>query len=85
VPTRVIVGEERHVCRVSCGAAHTACICASFKLWVWGLGDGGRLGLGDDFSTKYIPVLVPSLQGERIAALSCGTSTTIVATEVSVR
>ena len=67
--------------QISCGAAHTACAVASGQLFVWGCGDGGRLGLGEEhLGPQYEPVLVESLfhAGERIGSVSCGNSHTLV-------
>ena len=51
-----------------------------------GCGDGGRLGLGEgryDTLFKPTPVTnIPGLNGEKIATVSCGNTTTIVATEI---
>lgn len=67
--------------QISCGAAHTACVTASGQLFVWGCGDGGRLGIGEEcLGPQYEPVLVEALSaaGERIASVSCGNSHTLV-------
>jgi hypothetical protein len=48
---------------------------------MFGCGDGGRLGLGSDhLENKYVPTIVSSLINERIGSVSCGNSTTVVAT-----
>lgn len=38
------------------------------KLWIWGKGDGGRLGLGHEDSV-FVPTLNPNLDGVRCIAL----------------
>jgi len=87
IPTKLRIPSSndnpisKKVTKVSCGASHTACIGRSGELYVWGNGDGGRLGLGQDrMHTHYAPTLVDSLCHEIIADVSCGTSTTLVLT-----
>lgn len=47
VPTRVLVGrEDRSLKKISCGSAHTAVVTEAGLLYVFGCGDGGRLGIG---------------------------------------
>ena len=84
VPTRVIVdSQERKVRSLSCGYAHTAVISEVGQLYVFGCGDGGRLGLGHGkYDTVYSPVLVESLMHEKISSVSCGSVTTLVSTEI---
>ncbi|CAN0314464.1 unnamed protein product, partial [Ectocarpus sp. 8 AP-2014] len=85
VPTRVMVDSPTKVKEISCGAAHTACVTASGHLFIWGCGDGGRLGLGEErLGPQYEPVLVESLStgGQRIGAVSCGNSHTLAVTAV---
>ena len=82
VPTRVMVGaDDARVVRVSCGAGHSAVVTESGQLYVFGCGDGGRLGLGDyRMENAYLPTLVECLAHERVSSVSCGNSTTIALT-----
>ena len=83
IPTKIKSFNNEQVTKISCGAAHTACVTEFGKLWVWGCGDGGRLGLGsNNYRTIYNPLLVESLSNEVIYSVSCGNSTTLVATQV---
>lgn len=62
---------------ISCGLFHSA-IVVDGKVWIWGKGDGGRLGFGDEVS-QFVPRLNPNLEGIasvvlgglHSAALSC--------------
>lgn len=46
---------------ISCGLFHSA-IVVDGKVWIWGKGDGGRLGFGDEVS-QFVPRLNPNLEG----------------------
>ncbi|CAL9112540.1 unnamed protein product [Musa acuminata var. zebrina] len=52
---------------VSCGLFHSALL-VDGKFWMWGKGDGGRLGFGDE-NTVFVPTLNPNLEGVRSIAL----------------
>ncbi|KAH9322498.1 hypothetical protein KI387_017137 [Taxus chinensis] len=52
---------------ISCGLFHSALL-VDGKLYVWGKGDGGRLGLGTE-ETMYRPTLNPNLDCVRSVAL----------------
>jgi alpha-tubulin suppressor-like RCC1 family protein len=80
-PTRLLI-PCCTVVKVSCGAAHTACIGKSGEMYVWGSCDGGRLGLGrDQIGTRYTPTVVNSLRHEKIVDVSCGTFVSLALTE----
>ncbi|KAF7060663.1 hypothetical protein CFC21_067437 [Triticum aestivum] len=52
---------------ISCGLFHSALL-VDGAAWVWGKGDGGRLGLGDEASA-FVPRANPNLAGLRVLAL----------------
>merc|ERR1712196_520411 len=58
----------------------------SGDLFMWGSGDGGRLGMGEhDLSNKSAPTLVEYLASMevRVWRVACGASHTLIATEVT--
>jgi alpha-tubulin suppressor-like RCC1 family protein/Ca2+-binding EF-hand superfamily protein len=85
IPTRVLVGKDDvRIRKVSCGSAHTAIVTERCHLYIFGCGDGGRLGLGEGrYGNVYIPTLVESLLHERITSVSCGNTSTVALTEIS--
>jgi alpha-tubulin suppressor-like RCC1 family protein len=84
IPTKVLVGpEDKRIRKLSCGSAHTAVVTEAGQLYIFGCGDGGRLGNGEgQYHNLYVPTLVSSLLHEKIASVSCGNTTTIVCTEI---
>jgi alpha-tubulin suppressor-like RCC1 family protein len=52
---------------ISCGLFHSALL-VDGGAWVWGKGDGGRLGLGDE-SSAFVPRPNPNLSDLRLLAL----------------
>lgn len=52
---------------ISCGLFHSAAL-VDGQFWVWGKGDGGRLGLGHENSV-FVPTLNPHLGGVKSLAL----------------
>ncbi|KAM3259824.1 hypothetical protein ACQJBY_051236 [Aegilops geniculata] len=62
---------------ISCGLFHSALL-VDGAAWVWGKGDGGRLGLGDEASA-FVPRANPNLAGLRVLALGGIHSATLTA------
>ncbi|KAK7373500.1 hypothetical protein VNO80_06910 [Phaseolus coccineus] len=52
---------------LSCGLFHSSLV-ADGALWIWGKGDGGRLGFGHE-NSLYVPTLNPHLDNLRTLAL----------------
>ena len=85
----VLPGMSRgcNIRSISCGAGHTAAVTDTGQLFIWGCGDGGRLGLESGtvaltrpkhspaitVGTVYEPRLVKALEDHVIVSVSCGT------------
>ncbi|KAJ0403225.1 hypothetical protein P43SY_000033 [Pythium insidiosum] len=85
--------------KIACGPSHSALLTMDGRLYVWGAGDAGRLGLGDDRDVGedcvprnggHLRVLetpqrvdVAPLATERLVELSCGTAHTAVVSHVT--
>eukprot|EP00245_Coleochaete_scutata_P012098 TRINITY_DN4638_c0_g1_i1.p1 TRINITY_DN4638_c0_g1~~TRINITY_DN4638_c0_g1_i1.p1 ORF type:complete len:425 (+),score=61.67 TRINITY_DN4638_c0_g1_i1:61-1275(+) len=78
-PQKIPAFEGIKVRMVAAGAEHTAAITEDGRLYGWGWGHYGNLGLGDRLDRK-LPELVTSVQGERMAMVACGWRHTIAAT-----
>jgi hypothetical protein len=82
LPRRVEFFNERaaHVQHVSCGARHSAAVTDDGYLYVWGTGDHGELGLGDD-KVRTVPALVEALGNTTVRSVQTSVHFTAIITD----
>lgn len=83
IPTRKIESVPRlfenlpgkfKIIDISCGLAHALFLSDSGKVFSWGSGGNGRLGLGDCLDRSTEAVLITNLSHESIISVQCGAS-----------
>lgn len=95
VPMPLLLPSGVVVRKIACGPSHSAVLSVDGHLFVWGCGDGGKLGLGDgrDVGQDLVPrnggklgvlstptqVLDP-FANEKLVDVSCGAGHTVVLT-----
>ncbi|KAH9298425.1 hypothetical protein KI387_030107, partial [Taxus chinensis] len=57
---------------IAAGGWHSTALTTDAEVYAWGRGEHGRLGFGDDKSSKMVPQKVHHLAGETIVQVSCG-------------
>eukprot|EP01017_Pseudomicrothorax_dubius_P031314 TRINITY_DN3984_c0_g1_i5.p1 TRINITY_DN3984_c0_g1~~TRINITY_DN3984_c0_g1_i5.p1 ORF type:complete len:875 (-),score=162.05 TRINITY_DN3984_c0_g1_i5:35-2659(-) len=80
-PERINMDGERALF-VSCGLHHVGVVATTEKLYVWGDGACGQLGL-DSRESRSIPTMVEKLAAKSISYVSCGHYHTAVVTKES--
>ncbi|CAM6119340.1 unnamed protein product [Calypogeia fissa] len=80
VPRKVSAFEGIAVKMLAAGAEHTAAVTENGKLYGWGWGRYGNLGLGDR-NDRLVPGEVASVPGERFSLVACGWRHTIAVSD----
>ncbi|CAN6465749.1 unnamed protein product [Victoria cruziana] len=64
--------SELTLADIAAGGWHSTALTDDGEVYAWGRGEHGRLGFGDDKSSKMVPQKVTLLSGLLIAQISCG-------------
>jgi len=67
--------KSEFVKEISAGSFHVAVLTSKGKVYTWGKGENGRLGLGDTRDINY-PTLVEALEDRHVHSVACGSSFT---------
>ena len=79
----ILKDKNINIIKISCGEAHSLALTNNGKVYSWGFGSNGQLGLGfceDSFepgeglknSMRYKPVKIEALDEEKICNIKCG-------------
>ncbi|KAL2610465.1 hypothetical protein R1flu_029038 [Riccia fluitans] len=66
---------------IAAGGWHSMALTANGEVYGWGRGEHGRLGFGDDKSSKMVPAPVDVLAGESVIQISCGGTHSVALTK----
>ncbi|GBG62459.1 hypothetical protein CBR_g30780 [Chara braunii] len=80
-PQEVTELTGKNIVDIAAGGWHSMALSGEGELYAWGRGEHGRLGFGEDKSSKVFPQRVTLLEGERIIQVSCGGTHSVALTE----
>ncbi|KAH7283143.1 hypothetical protein KP509_35G063600 [Ceratopteris richardii] len=66
---------------IAAGGWHSMSLTTNGEVYAWGRGEHGRLGFGDDKSSKMVPQKIEQLSGEKIIQVSCGGTHSVALSE----
>ncbi|XP_053459856.1 probable E3 ubiquitin-protein ligase HERC6 [Nycticebus coucang] len=64
--------ETLNIDLVSCGKEHSLVVCNKGRVFAWGAGSEGQLGIGEFKEISFTPKKVTALTGIKIIQVSCG-------------
>ncbi|XP_023409029.1 probable E3 ubiquitin-protein ligase HERC6 isoform X5 [Loxodonta africana] len=64
--------ETLNVDLLSCGKEHSLAVCHKGRVFAWGAGSEGQLGIGEFKELNFTPMKVKALAGIKIIQVSCG-------------
>ena len=73
--------EDKHIIYVSCGVSHIMCLDKNGRVYGWGDGKGGCLGLGD-VKNRLSVCPISFFEDKRCIDVSCGDRFTVIIAEV---
>ncbi|XP_047063281.1 PH, RCC1 and FYVE domains-containing protein 1-like [Lolium rigidum] len=65
--------KNEFVREISSGSSHVAALTMNGKVFTWGKGSDGQLGLGD-YDNRSSPTLVEALEGRHVQSIACGSN-----------
>ncbi|XP_045647665.1 probable E3 ubiquitin-protein ligase HERC6 [Ursus americanus] len=71
-PKRIRTLDNLRVDLVSCGKEHSLAVCYKGRVFAWGAGSEGQLGVGEFKEINLIPTKIKTLTGIKIIQVSCG-------------
>ena len=80
LPSEIQALANQRVIQVSAGESHCAALSQINRVYIWGNGAYGRLGLGFENQENF-PAVVEDLSDKNIVRVSCGTFHTIAMSE----
>ncbi|XP_012502624.1 PREDICTED: probable E3 ubiquitin-protein ligase HERC6 isoform X2 [Propithecus coquereli] len=72
LPEPIQALETLNVDLVSCGKEHSLAVCCKGRVFAWGAGSEGQLGIGEFKEISFVPKKITTLTGIKIIQVSCG-------------